>query len=251
MTRRDMTTGTAAHARGDQGSALIIALVATVLLTSLGIGLIMLSDTETAISNNFRAGNETLYAADAAVERVVQDLLLVPRWNDVLTGVARSSFVDHTLTPTTSFGTTLNLTAMTTEVQTQSDATAPWGLNNPQWHLFAYGPLSDMLGEGSIQSNSYIAVWISDDPSEIDNNPSADANGVLTVFAQALGPNGTIRAVEVTIAKTDSTEIERGQIAQRGQEELNQRARKAAVQLPGTSLAISDMSAGSGGLVSR
>jgi hypothetical protein len=42
--------------------------------------------------------------------------------------------------------------------------------------------------------------------------------------------------VEVTIAKTDSTEIERGQIAQRGQEELNQRARKAAVQVPGKAL---------------
>jgi Tfp pilus assembly protein PilX len=250
MMETAMTTVSPSDQR-EQGSALIIALVATVLLTSLGLGLVMLSDTETAISSNFRAGNETLYAADAAVERVVQDLLLVPRWNDVLTGVTRSSFVDDTLTPTTPFGAALNLTALTTELQAQSDATSPWGANNPQWHLFAYGPLADMLGEGSIQSYSYIAVWISDDPSETDNNPSADANGVLTVLAQALGPNGTIRAVEVTIAKTDSTEIERGQIAQRGQEELNQRARKAAVQLPGTSLAVSDLSAGSGGLVTR
>jgi Tfp pilus assembly protein PilX len=245
-----MTTVTRSD-RSDQGSALIIALVATVLLTSLGLGLVMLSDTETAISNNFRAGNETLYAADAAVERVVQDLLLVPRWNDVLTGVTRSSFVDSTLTPTTPYGAALNLTTLTTELQAQSDATSPWGANNPQWHLFAYGPLSDMLGQGSIQSHSYIAVWVSDDPSETDSNPSADANGVLTILAQAMGPNGTIRAVEVTIAKTDSTEIERGQIAQRGQEELNQRARKAAVQLPGTSLAVSDLNAGSGGLVTR
>jgi Tfp pilus assembly protein PilX len=245
------TETTTPRARGDEGSALIIALVATVLLTSLGLGLIMLGDTETAISNNFRSGNETLYAADAAVERVVQDLLLVPRWNDVLTGAAQSSFIDDSLTPTTLYGASLNLTAITAEIQSQSDATAPWGANNPQWHLFAYGPLADMLGEGTIQSNSYIAVWISDDPSETDDNPSADANGVLTVLAQAMGPNGTIRAVEVTIARTDSTEIERGQIAQRGQEELNQRARKAAVQLPGTSLAVSDMTTSSGGMVSR
>ena len=42
--------------------------------------------------------------------------------------------------------------------------------------------------------------------------------------------------IEVTVARTSSTEIERGQIAQRGQEELNQRARKAAVQTPGKSL---------------
>jgi hypothetical protein len=247
-----MTVDIARHrAQGEQGSALIIALVATVLLTSLGLGLVMLSDTETAISNNFRAGNETLYAADAAVERVVQDLLLVPRWNDALTGVIRSSFVDDSLTPTAPFGGQLDLTAMTTEIQAQSDATAPWGANNPQWRLFAYGPLSDMLGDGSILSHTYIAVWISDDPSEIDGNPSADANGVITVLAQALGPNGTQRAVEVTLAKTDSTEIERGQIAQRGQEELNQRARKAAVELPGTALTVTDMSVSSGGMVTR
>src|SRR5688572_33128532 len=111
-----MTLDIARRADGEQGSALIIALVGTVLLTSLGLGLVMLSDTETAISNNFRAGNETLYAADAAVERVVQDLLLVPRWNDVLTDVVRSSFVDDTLTPTAPFGTALSLTAMTAEL---------------------------------------------------------------------------------------------------------------------------------------
>jgi hypothetical protein len=239
------------RADGEQGSALIIALVGTVLLTSLGLGLIMLSDTETAISNNFRSGNETLYAADAAVERVVQDLLLVPRWNDALTGAVRSSFVDSSLTPTAPFGGQLDLTAMTVEMQAQSDATAPWGANNPQWRLFAYGPLSNMLGDGSIQSNTYIAVWISDDPAETDDNPSADANGVVTVLAQALGPSGTQRAVEVTLAKTDSTEIERGQIAQRGQEELNQRARKAAVELPGTALTVTDMNVSSGGMVTR
>jgi hypothetical protein len=235
----------------ERGSALIIALVATVLLTSLGLGLVMLSDTETAISNNFRAGNETLYAADAAVERVVQDLLLVPRWNDALTGAIRSSFVDGSLTPTAPFGGVLNLTAMTAELQASSDATSPWGANNPQWRLFAYGPLSAMLGDGSILSSTYVAVWVSDDPSETDGNPSADGNGAVTVLAQALGPHGTQRAVEVTMAKTDSTEIERGQIAQLGQEELNQRARKAAVERPGRALTVTDMNVSSGGMVTR
>ena len=53
------------------------------------------------------------------------------------------------------------------------------------------------------------------------------------------------------MAKTDTTEIERGQIAQRGQEELNQRARKAAVQLPGKALTASDMNVQTGGMVLR
>ena len=88
------------RAADDRGSAIVIALVATVMLTSLGLGVLLLSNTEGSIASNYRAGNETLYAADAAVERVVQDLLLVPRWNDILTGSVQSSFVDSTTTPT-------------------------------------------------------------------------------------------------------------------------------------------------------
>jgi hypothetical protein len=235
----------------DRGSALVIALLATVLLTTLGVGLVMLSNTEGAIASNYRAGSEMLYGADAAVERVVQDLLLVPRWNDILSGSLKSGFVDASLTPTAPFGGQLDLTALTADIQAQSDATAPWGANNPLWRLFAYGPLSSMGGLGSIQSSSYVAVWIADDPSEIDNNNQADVNGVVTVLAQAFGPNGTIRAVEVTVTKTDSSEIERGQIAQRGQEELNQRARKAAVQLPGKQMTVSDLNVSTGGVVAR
>jgi hypothetical protein len=247
-----MTTQTREPLAGDdRGSAIVIALIATVLLTSLGVGLVLLTNTESAIASNYRAGNETLYAADAAVERVVQDLLLVPRWNDILTGTVQSGFVDTTLTPTLPSQQSVSLTALTSDIQSQSDATAPWGANNPVWRLFAYGPMSSMLGANSVQSGSYLAVWISDDPAEVDDDPTADTNGVLTLLAQAIGPYGAIRSVEVTVAKTDSTEIERGQIAQRGQEELNQRARKAAVQLPGKALTASDMSVMSGGMVAR
>jgi hypothetical protein len=239
------------RAGGDAGSAIVIALIATVLLTSLGMGLVLLSNTESAIASNYRAGSETLYAADAGVERVVQDLLLVPRWNDILSGAVKSGFVDTTLTPTLASNQQISLTALTSDIQAQSDATSPWVLNNPVWRLFAYGPMSAMLGTNTVQSDSYLVVWISDDPSEVDDDPSADTNGVVTLLAQAIGPYGAIRTVEVTVAKTDTTEVERGLIAQRGQEELNQRARKAAVELPGKQLTASDMSALSGGMVAR
>jgi hypothetical protein len=247
-----MTNGMLRCARaGEEGSALIIALVSTVLLTSLGLGLVMLTDTEGAIASNYRAGNESLYAADAAVERVMQDVLLVPRWNDILSGAVKSSFVDGTLTPTLPSGWPADLTAMTNELQSQSDATAPWAANNPVWRLFAYGPMADLLGTGTVQSGAYLAVWVADDPAETDDNPAVDSNGVLTVYGQAIGQSGTIRAVEVTLAKTDTTEVERGQIAQRGQEELNQRARKAAVELPGKTLTTSQMSVVTGGMTEQ
>jgi hypothetical protein len=75
-----------------------------------------------------------------------------------------------------------------------------------------------------------------------------DTNGTLTLHAEAFGPGGTHKIVEVTVARTSSTEIERGQIAQRGQEELNQRARKAAVQTPGKALTNMRMSTSTGGM---
>ena len=53
----------------------------------------------------------------------------------------------------------------------------------------------------------------------------------------------------MTVARTSTTEIERGQVAQRGQEELNQRARKAAVQMPGKALTNMRLNTGTGGMV--
>jgi len=68
------------------------------------------------------------------------------------------------------------------------------------------------------------------------------------MHAEAFGPFGSRRVIEVTIAKTDSTEIERGYTGQRGQDEQNRRARKAAVQTPGKALTKSEMTLTAGGL---
>ena len=240
-----------ARLRDERGTALIIALMAMMLLTALGAAVVMVSSTETHISSNYRNGQEALYAADAAVERVVQDLLMIPRWNDILSGTAQSGFVDGAAgaQKTLPGGGVMTLTAATQALQAETDTANLWGPNNPQWRLFAWGPLSDMLPNDTIDSPMYLAVWVADDPAEEDGNPQADTNGVLTLHAEAIGPSGSRKVVEVTVAKTNSTEIERGQIAQRGQEELNQRARKAAVQTPGKSLTNMRMQTSTGNLV--
>jgi PilX N-terminal len=228
----------------ERGAALIIALMSMMLLTALAAAVVMVSNTETMISANHRNSQEALYAADAAVERIVQDLLMTPRWNDVLAGSVQSSFIDGSMTSTKTLptGGTISLSSATNQLQSETDSLNLWGANNPQWKLFAWGPLSDILNNSQIDSNIYVVVWASDDPADSvdgatpDGNPLADSNGVLTLHAEALGAAGTRKVVEVTVARTSSTEIERGQIAQRGQEELNQRARKAAVQTPGKAI---------------
>ena len=251
-----------ARLANQDGTALIIALMAMMLLTALGASVVMVTRTETAIANNYRNSQEALYAADAAIERVVQDLLMVPRWNDILAdgggGVAgvTSSFTrgNPGVQVTLPAGGKVTLNLATASLQADTDAANMWGPNNPQWRLFAWGPLSDLLDTATIDSNMYIAVWVADDPADgpstavADGNPLLDANGTLTIRAEAIGPGGTRKTIEVTVARTSGTEIERGQIAQRGQEELNQRARKAAVQTPGKTLTNMRMNTASGTL---
>jgi len=238
----------------EDGIALIIALMAMMLLTALAAGLVMVTNTESKISANYRNGQEALYAADGGAERVVEELLLIPRWNDILSGGVQSAFIDGASTGAKEIpgGGTVTLccgaNSITGQLQADTDAVSNWGANNPQWRLFAWGPLGDMLPNNAIDSPMYVAVWIADDPAETDNNPIADANGTLNLHAEAYGPNGTRKVIEVTVARTSSTEIERGQVAQRGQEELNQRARKAAVQTPGRSLTNIRMNVTSGNL---
>ena len=241
----------------EQGTALIIALLSMMLLTALGAAVVMVTNTETMIANNHRNSQEAIYSADAVVERVVQDLLMVPRWNDVLAGSVQSSFIDGDMAvqKTLPGGGKILLccggNTATAQLQADTDGLNLWGANNPQWKLFAWGPMSEILPGVTVDNPYYVAVWVADDPADAvpdafgnpgavpDNNALADANGVLTLHAEAIGPTGTRKVVEVTVARTDSTEIERGQIAQRGQEELNQRARKAAVGVAGKALTSS------------
>lgn len=249
-----------ARLANQEGTALVIALMSMMLLTALGAAVVMVSRTETAIADNYRNSQEALYAADAAVERVVQDLLMVPRWNDILAGSSQSSFIDGGMTAVKDLpgGGRIQLCCgagtATGELQAETDSVDLWGPNNPQWRLFAWGPISRLLDTSSIDSQVYVAVWVADDPADgptagtADGNPLLDANGTLTIRAEALGPSGTRKVIEVTVARTSGTEIERGQIAQRGQEELNQRARKAAVQTPGKSLTNMSLNTGTGNL---
>jgi hypothetical protein len=216
----------------ERGVALIVALMAMLLLTALGLALTLTTMTETKISGNYAKGAETLYAADAALERVMQDLLTVPDWNKILDGTERSSFVDGLPAGIRNMpnGEKLDLTKATNYVRCgkttcvdPDDLVAvtderPWGQNNPRWQLLAYGPINDMIETETVNSPVYIVVWAADDPSETDNKPTVDGDvnldtsfttnpgkGVMLLLAHAYGPNGTRRVIDATVARTDTT----------------------------------------------
>lgn len=237
--------------RDERGIALVVALMATVLLTALGIALVLMTNTETMITANYRDAQQTLYAADAGIETAMQDLLLEADWNRVLGGTEHSGFFDESTTVTLVDGSSLNLDQARAALQGETDRINFWGTNNPRWQWYARGLASSLLPGGGLDSNVYIAVFVGDDPSETDGDPTRDTNGVLTLHVEAYGQGGSRKVVEVTVARTNSSEIERGYIAQRGQEELNQRARKAAVQNPGRTLTEMRMNVTAGGLVTQ
>src|SRR5436190_4706250 len=173
----------------ESGIALVITLMITLLMSTIAVALIMTTTVETRIASHFQRAQAGLYAAEAVVERSLDDLLRVANWNRLLDGSAQSSFVDgppngtRTLTDgsTIDLAATLNLAnCRKTGACTAADMDAvsddrPWGPNNPRWNLFAYGRLSDLLAQNVVESPFYGVVMIGDDPGETDGDPTLDA----------------------------------------------------------------------------
>ena len=235
----------------ERGASLLIALMVTLLLSALGGALVLMTSTETAISANYRTGQEAMYAADAGVERVVQDLLDEPLWDAVLSGSAQSSFSSSTLQPTLPDGSVVDLALETANLQADTDAADVWTDNDPVWRLYAHGALGDLLPGNQIDSLNYVVVWVGDDPAESDRDPLRDTNGVLTLRAEAFGPFNTRRVVEATVALTGNTQTERGLTGQRGLGALNQAFRDTAVGTLDGELTRSQMGTDSGGMVEQ
>ena len=213
--------------KNEAGMALVIALMAMLLLMALGLTLVLNTATEAAIAGHFRVNQEALYAADAGLERVMDELGSAADWNAMLRGVNRSAFVDGAPSGarTLSDGSTIDLAkatnllncghagSCTAAEMDASTADRPWGVNNPRWSLYAFGLLSTLVSTGTINSNMYVAVWVSDDQSDNDNDPTTDGDdasnpgrGVITIHAEAFGPAGTHKVLEATVGRPASSQ---------------------------------------------
>lgn len=207
----------------DRGLALVIALLAMLLFSSLGLALVLNTAAEGLVADNFRAAQEALYAADAGIELTIDELQTVPDWNVILRGELQSTFADGSPggSRMLSDGTTIDLTQATNvlncghtdgcnvDEMNSSTAERPWGVNNPRWNLYAYAPLSTIAPAGTINSAMYVAVWLADDQSENDDDPTTDGasqtnpgSGVLVVHAEAFGPRAAHQVVEATVARS-------------------------------------------------
>jgi len=216
----------------EKGAALIVALLSTSMLLALGVSLVLTTMGEGTVAAYYRDGVEAAYAAEAAAELAIMQLRNEEDWDDVLSGVVVSAFADGAPSGSRALaGRIIDLSfetglqrcgkaACTDDEMNAVTEERPWGMNNPRWQLYAYGPLRQ-LAQGAIDSPMYILVWVGDDGLEVDGDalrdggppveceaaPAACANlgrSVLDIRAWAYGPRGVQRGVEVTLARTDT-----------------------------------------------
>lgn len=234
--------------QSDRGSALLIALMSTALLTGLGLALVLTTSTETMISANYRSAQEALYGADAALERSIDDLITNSAWTPLLASGTKSSLTDSSSERRLPAGNTIDLAGMTTSLQSSSDAIYGTDPNRPVWRLYSHAPLASLLP--GVTTNGYALVWVGDDLAETDGAPLADSNGILMLHAEAYGEGGSQKAIEATVMRTStSVNGDNGYTGQRGQDEQNQRFRRNSVQTPGKALTEMQMNLSTGGMV--
>ncbi|MBA2303432.1 MAG: pilus assembly PilX N-terminal domain-containing protein [Acidobacteria bacterium] len=191
----------------ERGTALLIAIMLVLMFAAIGAAVSIASRTEMLIAANFRQSREALYAAEGAMALAVRDLGGIADWSAVLSGAVASSFTDGAAigTRTLPGGDTVALCcaapSLTADLQQRAHGDRSWGVDTPQWLLFAWGPASGWLPAGRVDSPIYVAVWVADDTADNDGNPAADSNGLIELHAQALAPGGGRRVVEVLAAR--------------------------------------------------
>lgn len=207
-----MITGGALRRDDERGTALLLVITLVLLLAAVGAAVSVASRTETLIAASFRDSREALYAAEGIAAVAVHDLAGIPDWSAALSGAAPSSFTDGSSlgSRTLPGGQTVTLCcaspSLTAEVQQRAHGGRSWGADTPSWQIFAWGPVAGWLAPGRIASAMYVVVWVADDPDDGDGNAAADANGVIELYALALGPAGTRRVLTVLIGREAAVE---------------------------------------------
>jgi hypothetical protein len=211
--------------RDERGIALVLVLLCATLFLALSGALVAVMGTETTISATFREASVALEAADAAIVRVVDDLANASDISAALSGTATSTFRDGAVTGTRQLpdGTTLDLMGATNVERcgasrcTDSEIDAitaerPWGANNPRWHVYGSGWLSDIAPAAGEAARVYLVVWIGDDPLEADGDPFTDdadvdaaGHGVVLLRVAAYGAYSVRRRIEVVARREEGT----------------------------------------------
>lgn len=174
----------------------VLVLVLTAFVASVGGGLALLANTERRIASAHLRSVQTHYAAEAAVQLAIDaiaDSPQSPLWPaagpvPALGGGSRVMAI--------AAGETVDLDARTGELN--RDAARRWALgpDTPRWRLAGWGRMP-----GLPQSSSRVAVWVADDVMDADGVPGEDLNGTLMIRGEAFGPGGAGHAVTAHVRR--------------------------------------------------
>jgi hypothetical protein len=180
--------------------AIASALVATVLLTGLGVALALMGIEESLLAGHDRQARALRLASESAAYLAVADLRRAPSW--ILIPALTARFTDDTLTPQNPWdGATLDLTAETARAQADTDASRGPAEVPRVWRLLAYGPMA--RAAPALECGPYyLVVWVADDGADTDGDPGSDSNGIVTIRADALGPDGGRATTRMSVART-------------------------------------------------
>ena len=208
---------------------LLVALLSTSIVLTLGLMLALTTSLETDIAANGHAAVQTLALAEAAAERAAAELEALASWDDALSGATTAAFYDgaHGVRP--AGGAAIDLDAETAWLlcgapscagQSPDAITAarPWGSNNPRWTVYASGTAAALLGPGARAGPGYVVVWVGDDAAENDADPLHDGaepvveagslenpgRDAISLRAVAWGARGSRRELEWVVERADA-----------------------------------------------
>ena len=188
----------------EEGIALILVMMTTALLAALLGSLTLATITETAIATNYRDATVALYAGDAAVEFVLQEIASANDWADLLATPGQSAFVDGPPAGIRQVGAAaIDLEAAV--LDQAGMAAAPAGAVHGPPVLYAYGWLQDLAPTVRNRSRIYVAVWLAD-RSRVPHEEEAEPDA-LSIVARAFGEAGARRAVEAVVEKGDASAV--------------------------------------------
>jgi Tfp pilus assembly protein PilV len=200
-----------------RGIALITVLLVASLVCIVGLGLALVLTIGQLAARNHRDGAVLLAAADAALELAAEGLA-ADDWQAVLGGWLVAAVADGAPGGLRDVdGQTIDLGAETNLLncgrrmacspadRAVNTTARPWGVNNPFWQLYLFGPLPSLLPLRT-SSDIYVMVWVSDDSRETDGRPDVDGGNdpgrhVLRVRSAALGRDAARRVVEAEFVR--------------------------------------------------
>jgi hypothetical protein len=190
----------------DEGAAMVIALLALSMLTAIGVAMLLTSSSDVVIAGAFRDQRSGIFAADAIVTRALDEIAAAD-WTELLSGTRSAALADGLPlgARTLSDGSRIDLQQIVNMANCQkasactiADLTAvterrPWGMTNPRWQLYAYGPLRSMLPAGVVDSPWYVVLLVADDPLLADD--------VIALRGEAFGPRNAHAVTELLAAR--------------------------------------------------